>query len=283
MKNYKDYPYNQVCFKASHNSYDTAVYGISISQQLEKNCRGLELDIAQSSDRKKWSVAHNLRYFDNVDRQFARYLDELNTWSSKNSGHDVITVHLDLKLVIDESNTSSFPEQIDEYIQNNFDLAKIYCPSDLMGKKVSLAHGARTYGWPKLKELDNKFIFCLTGNDLFNPKQPAKTHYANTQPKKRLCFSDIRNNKNKKPSPGKHIYFNYDFRKVIPPRSKIDEKNWPDVIKPFVGKSDVITRGYLLNSKKSWDKALKSGFNILVTDEISEIWANVGSDPFKIL
>ena len=283
MSNYKDYPYNQVCFKASHNSYDTGVYDISITEQLDTDCRGLELDISQSSDGKSWSVAHNFRYFNDDRRQLARYLEELKNWSSENSGHDVITVHLDLKLVEDESNTSPFPEQIDQYIRDNFDENKIYQPGDLIGKRSSLAHAARTFGWPKLKELENKFIFCLTGNDVFNPRQPVKKLYAKTQPKERVCFTDNRKNKNQKPSPGQQIYFNYDFRRVIPPRSRIDEQNWTDILQGFVGNNDVITRGFLLNQKKNWDRALSAGFNILVTDEIDESWAKVGNSPFRIM
>ena len=283
MNNYKDYPYNQVCFKASHNSYEKKVYGISITQQLDKDCRGLELDIAQSPDGKKWSVEHSPDYFADPEKQLARYLEELSLWSANNSNHDVITIHLDLKLVNDESDTSSLPEEIDSYIKDNFDREKIYCPGDLMGRKVSLAHGARSNGWPKLKDLDGKFIFCLTGNDVLSLKQLAKSNYAKIQPKQRLCFTDLKKKKSQKPNPGKRIYFNYDFSDELPPRSKIDKKNWTKIIQSFVSKDDAILRTYLLNDKKRWERALKSGFNILVTDEIDEPWAKVGKTPFKIL
>ena len=287
MIDYKDLPYNKVCFKASHNSYDTSLYNISITQQIDKDCRGLELDISQSSDGNKWSVDHNLRYLNDDKKQLSRYLEELNSWSSDNLGHDVITIHLDLKSVEHKLDTYSFPQQIDLYIRDNFDETKIYKPGDLIGSRISLAHGARTFGWPKLKELDNKFIFCITGNGLFNGsfdrKEPAKKLYAKTTPKERLCFADVKKTKNQKPSPGQRIYFNYNFRRVIPPRSQINEEKWTEIIKDFVGRKDVITRGYLLNDKKRWNKALNSGFNILATDEIEENWAKVGQDPFSIL
>ena len=278
MKNPKDFPYNQVCFKASHNSYE--LKDISIARQIEKGCRGLELDIAQSADGKDWSVEHDNRYFSDPEKQLAWYLEKLNTWSRDNHNHDVITVHLDLKKVNFSSDTSTFPEEIDRYIRSNFNPAMIFCPQDLMGRKVSLAHGARTNGWPKLKDLDGKFIFCLTGNDFLNRKQLAKKNYAITQPKERLCFTDLRKKRGGKPNPGRTIYFNYNFEDGI---GKATDKGWTNIIKNFSGRNDVITRTFGLNNSKKWQRALDSGFNILVTDKINESWANVGKTPFKIL
>ncbi|MEM8723492.1 MAG: Ca2+-dependent phosphoinositide-specific phospholipase C [Cyanobacteria bacterium P01_G01_bin.39] len=279
MTDPKDFPYNQVCFKGSHNSYERD--GIAIAQQIEKGCRGLELDIAQSADGEDWSVEHDDKYFSDPEKQLAKYLAELNTWSIDNAGHDVITVHLDLKKANYKSNTSKFPEELDRYIRNNIDPARIFCPKDLMGKKVSLAHGARTYGWPKLKDLDGKFIFCLTGNDVLSLKQLAKKHYAATLPKERLCFTDLRKKRGGKPNPGRTIYFNYNFDDGP---IKISNKDWTKIIKNFAGKDDVITRTFGLNDRQKWQRALDSGFNILVTDNIDESWAKVSkSSPFKVL
>lgn len=278
LDNYKDYPYNQVCFKASHNSYEL---GISITQQIEKGCMGLELDIAQSADGQNWSVEHDKDYFSDPDKQLSRYLKELNTWSRDNPHHDVMTIHLDLKKVNFNSDTSTFPEEIDRYIRSNFDPAIIFCPQDLMGSKVSLADGARTNGWPKLKDLEGKFIFCLTGNDFLDRSQLAKKHYAATQPKERLCFTDLRKKRGTKPNPAKTIYFNYNFEDGI---GKATDKEWTNVIKKFSGKDDVITRTFGLNDDKKWQRALESGFNILVTDKIEESWAKVADfSCFKIL
>ena len=254
---------------------------MSITQQIEKGCRGLELDIAQSDDGKDWSVEHDDDYFSDPEKQLAKYLAELNTWSADNPNHDVITVHLDLKKTNYQSDTSTFPEEIDQYIRSNFDPVKIFTPRDLMGRKVSLADGAKSNGWPKLKDLDSKFIFCLTGNDVRSLEQLAKKHYATNLPKERLCFTDLRKKRDEQPNPSRTIYFNYNFDDGT---GKVSNKNWTKIIEKFAGRDDVITRTFGLNDRKKWQRALESGFNILVTDKIDESWAKVAkSSPFKVL
>ena len=285
MDKYQDYPYNQVCFKASHNSYEKG----PLSEQIKKGCRGLELDITQSSTDNKWSVDHSDKYFPEDDKQLAKYLEELATWSSSNSGHDLITVHLDLKKVIDRSKNSRFPQQIDKYISDHFPIEKIYQPKDLMQNKWGLSYGARENGWPKLKDLENRFIFCLTGDDIVNRtldlSQVVKRHYVNTKLKERICFADNRKRKSQhKLVPGQRIYFNYNFREHSAPRIRQKEENWTDAIKIYASQRDVIMRGFNIDKEKLWNQALEAGVNILATDKIDNSWAKVANDsPFKIL
>ncbi len=284
MNNYQDYSYNEVAFKASHNSYDKG----SLSEQIEKGCQGLELDIAQSLTDNKWSVDHSDKYFIEDDKQLAKYLEELEKWSFNNSGHDIVTVYLDLKKVVDRSRTSQFPQQIDQYIRNHFPENKIYQPKDLMQNKWGLAYAARENGWPKLKDLENRFIFCLTGDDIKNLKldlaQEVKRHYVNTKLRERICFADDRKRKLHKIFPGQRIYFNYNFREHPDPRIREREENWTDAIKMRAGQRDAITRGFGINKEEFWNKALETGFNVLATDQIDASWAKIADNsPFKIL
>jgi Phosphoinositide phospholipase C, Ca2+-dependent len=282
MSNYKDLLYHQASFKASHNSYERKE---SLAEQIDKyGCRGLELDISQSSDGSKWSVSHGLSY-NPQQKQFDEYLKELNDWSESKTGHDAITVHLDLKSIEkDFVRDKTFPSLLDSYILDNFDREKIFKPQELIRNGQSLSASTANGQWGKLSELENKFIFCLTGSgSIEEADETVKIIYATTNFPERLCFADVIRSQQEQPSSdlitrGNRIFFNYEFNQPTAP-TDID-KNWTDKIKLNAKNGNVILRTYTIKNKQQLELALQTGFNIISLDKIQEKWAKVGDDPF---
>lgn len=153
----------------------------------------MELDIAQSDDGLDWSVGHKGSY-DKHYRQLSGFLSDLAVWSKENDGHDVITLHLDLK----HTATKDFPDQLDAYLKDR--LPRIYTPGELMGSQETLALGAESNGWPFIEDLKNTFLVCVTGN-----KQDKQT-YAETAPKSRLCFADKDTDADENPSDPHRVF-----------------------------------------------------------------------------
>ncbi len=94
--------YNEVTFKASHNSYDRDE---TTHEQLDFHhedpsrcgCRGLEFDIWRHSDEKEkfFTVSHTQILTEGPP--LAWYLGLLLSWHLNNPGHDVILITLDIK------------------------------------------------------------------------------------------------------------------------------------------------------------------------------------------
>lgn len=262
--------YNEVCMKASHNSYqknETIIEQLTWYDENKFNCgcRAIELDISQSKYSKDWSVGHTDSY-DVHCRQLSQFLSDLMSWSNNNPNHNVITIHLDLKHIA----TDNFPSDLDQYIKEHFPV-KIYTPGELIGNSVNLSQGAVNNGWPIIDELKGKFIICLTGDS------NAKATYANTLPKERLCFADKDANLDIEPKDSNRVFFNFHIYH--------DERDkWIETIKKCAGKPNKIIRTYIANSKENWVDCLSSGCNLIATDKISNhTWAKVGNNPFERL
>src|SRR5690554_4954576 len=94
--------YDQVCFKASHNSYERKEQPAWLhldhdpDRPFDGRCRGLEFDLVQSSHKWDWCIAHDGRY-DCDKPRLSTILTDLDLWTSANEDHDPLTVHLDLK------------------------------------------------------------------------------------------------------------------------------------------------------------------------------------------
>jgi hypothetical protein len=269
---YGSFRYNEVSMKAAHNSYQRDEILVdqlawSASQPYQAGCRALELDISQSKNTNMWPVGHDDSYEKDY-RQLSQFLNELSVWSSRNTMHDVITVHLDLKPV-----EPGFPQKLDNYIRNNLHvgvITNVYRPGELMHNEPTLAAGAEKFGWPTLDQLRGRFIFCVTGN------QQAKDSYARTSPRERLCFADVDvsdENKNN-PQSDACVFFNYNLYS--------DNKGiWGPVFRRLAGTRKVILRGYVLNGESLWKAAIESGCHLLATDKIRNYKrAAVGSTPF---
>jgi len=260
--------YDKISMKGSHNSYDrkenlTAQITWNDKIPYDCGCGAVELDISQSSDGKSWSVGHMPGYRKDF-RQLEGFLGDLEFWSGNNPGHDVITLHLDLKLTA----TTNFPDQLDQYIQESFTNVKVYTPGMLMGNASTLSQGALENGWPTLDSMNEQFIICLTGD----PSDKEK--YATTNPKDRLCFADKDTDPDEMPNDEHRVFFNFHIYHS-------ERENWMKTFKACADKSNVITRAYTANSEDNWNDCLGSHCNIIATDKISNYeWAKVGNSRF---
>ena len=277
--NQNDLKYNDVCFKASHNSYDRDE---SLAEQLtfhsadpsNAGCSGIELDIVQKSDAWQWSVSHGGSYSSDPDKQFSAYLKQVKSWMDQNPGHRVIEVHIDIKNT--PMSNEQFPQQIDNYIQQVFtDRNRVFQPNALIGNYDDLVQGAQATSWPTLGELEGKIIFCFTGNET------RKAIYARTDPKARLCFSDIYQETNPPQYPdfnsGTRVFLNYHLYQKY-----YDE--WFPQLQRIAKEQGFISRGYVLNSQDIWTKAQNAALNIMATDKVSgHSWAQNGDYPFRKL
>ena len=268
--------YDQLAFKASHNSYQRDEDLLeqlqwNDSQRYDGGCRGVELDITRHSDdsggasESYFQVSHSKG---GEGTTLASYLALLKTFHSADLVHDPIFVTLDIKS--EEGSKSKFPGEIDTYLRTWFDEAWIFTPGEIMAEGQDLAEAVRKKGWPFLSDVKGKFFFCLSGNNDW------KSHYSKTSPEDRLCFADFDVDDTTEPGSvtstyrvvaNVHLYSdNYD--------------NWKKLI-PSLRARRLLVRGYLLNASGIWGQAQKSGVNVLATDKVSDHeWALVGNEPF---
>jgi len=287
---YHDLRYHEVSFKASHNSYEReeapcfTQLAWTEGRPHVAGCRGLELDIQQSPSNWAWSVAHIGGYSGSADTQLATYLRALVWWSEENRGHDVVTVLLDLKDT--HFADREFPVYLDRYILDAMPRQRIFAPGDLMQGTDDLVSAVRTGGWPRLNDLGGRFIFCLSGNE------ERKATYAATDPARRLCFADVGMKPFSDPPRdevrGDRVFYNFKLSDSYFVQDgydgvAADQTNTILVatLEWFQQQQGLITRGYDLNTKESWQRAHRFGVNMLSTDKVDRHpWARVGDLPF---
>jgi Phosphoinositide phospholipase C, Ca2+-dependent len=288
---YDDLKFNEVQFKASHNSYHgKPPLGTQLRWNSENpaslGCRGLELDIAQSEDLKSFSVSHSLGYQSEEKEQFGKHLEALAQWSQHTPGHDVVLVTIDIKRCRDRN---SFPGIFDKYISRHFEKSRLFTPGKLMAGDFGLVKSVNENGWPTLGEMRNKFVFVLSGCWLGDGER-TKSRYATTDIKKRLCFSDrtIAHGTNSiSIANGNRIFLNFAMagarsftdNEVLDGKFTSEEIN--RLFKFISGTQGFVTRGFGLNKPKDWRVAKKVGVNVMATDALdSGKWATVGQAPF---
>jgi hypothetical protein len=271
--------YNDLQQKGAHNSYQRKE---DIHQQLAFNsakpfqggCRALEVDFARHSD-----ITHgrSANYFQVTHDQggtgtpLAAYLGYLLSFHLAAPMHDPVFVTLCIKS--SQGNKKVFPDEFDTYIREWFDASFLLTPGQLMQGNATLGSSVGRSGWPDLCDIKGQFIFCLSGTESW------KSLYARTAPKSRLCFADrdiTDTTTAVKPS-------EFDHRIVANMNLFSDDvATWRDFV-PQLRQRNVLVRGYVLNSKSLWNKALNASVNILATDEVSDhSWAKVGPNAFKI-
>lgn len=262
--------YNEVSFKASHNSYDrdeTLVEQLhwDARDPAQGGCRGLELDINQSDEGNYWSVGH-VGGYSSSERQLSQFLNELRVWAEQDHRHDVVTLYLDLKEVHE-----GFEDGLDQYISQYLS-RPIYRPGELMGGQSSVPNGARTYGWPTLESLRGKFIIVISGDS------DAKLAYSNDNPRERLCFADKDRDQDEAPESNTRVFFNYHLYEN-------DQDEWGPVFEGQATNPASVCRGYVINEGDFWGEVLAAGCNILATDRVKgHGWAKVNSAaPFTQL
>jgi hypothetical protein len=270
----------QIIFKASHNSYDR---NESIQQQLTFNpstpyncgCTGLELDIwrhssnftpGQSISDKYFTVAHTTP----GNKKLSTYLSDILSWHRDNPNHDVVLITLDIKST--NGGYSDFNDAIDTYLKCYFGEDLIFKPHQLMrDSNLSLCENVIKHGWPTLSssELNNKFIFCLSGNSDW------KSEYAKTKLNLRYCFSDEDTSASDSnvhpPQSGNIVFFNFHV-------FNSDHNVWMNTIPPFADKN-MITRTYVSDSPENWNNCIKANVSAIATNKVSNHrWAKVADD-----
>lgn len=272
--------YDQIIFKASHNSYDRDE---SLSEQLTFNnntpsdggCMAIELDIWRHSSAYIPDESISDNYFTVAhttpgNKKLSGYLNQILIWHNNNHNHNPVLIYLDIKS--SKNGYNNFHNEIDTYLKCYFSENIIFKPGKLFtDPNKSLCENVVNNGWPEINSPDmrNKFIFCLSGN------KDWKTEYANTDLKERYCFSDQSKSDNdpnvKPPTNGNFVFFNfhiYNKHKDV----------WMKTIPPFTDKR-LITRTYLSNSETNWNNCIKANVSAIATDKINNHkWAKVSNN-----
>ena len=268
--NVQQLPLQNIVFKASHNSYDRDE---TLGQQLTFNandayqcgCRGLELDIWRHSSNQMnpgyFTVGHT---FTDNNTNLSVYLSQILAWHNSNQNHDLVWVMLDIKS--SDGDSSTFPDEIDNYLSTYLGSDKIANPKLLFPDFVDgsyLSDLVAQHGWPLLGTFTNKFIFCLSGTEEW------KNVYVNQYPSKRLCFTDS----------GDVSLLTKQNQRVVYNVESGDEKQ--SNFQTLQAKN-IFIRVYDTDSEKDWDTATQMGANMLATDKVSNHdWAEVSSSsPF---
>jgi len=269
-EDYLDLAYSRAAFKASHNSYHKAE---PLTTQIAWNptdpsnggCRGLELDIHRNRELNEWSVSHTGGYDAEPAKQLGHYLRLLREWAEVSPDHDPITVHLDIK---NAGKVTSGADALDKYIDSHLGSDRLFIPRALLGSSSDLVTQASA-GWPTIRQLRGRFLFCLSGNEGW------KRRYSQMQLGSRLCFSDLILDADSPPpraNSGSRVFLNLgDF----PPLTLKTALRWISERPGFV------SRVYNINSAGAWRRVQGQGANIIATDQVrGGGWATVGATPF---
>lgn len=268
--------FSDVTMKASHNTYDINWPLVSMKASggwtfpvYEAGCRAVELDIGQYGGpdpgrQMQWSVQHGGDYRLH-NRQLSQFLAELRGWSDANRDHDVVTIFICLKGIVDRG---PFPDLLDRYLAQFLcgnDLDRLYRPADLLSGsgQSDLRAAAKKKGWATLDEVRGRFLLVMTGF------HASLAHYA-AVPKDRLGFACI-DCTDDEVSPAQYIdgkpnqlFLNYhlfgDHRKT-----------WVPACKAFRDDPSVLFRGYLVQDGW-WNAAVDAGIHMLATDNITHSW-----------
>lgn len=263
--------YDEVMFKASHNSYERDEK--PISEQLswsarnpwQAGCRGLELDLHESPFLWLWSVHHSGSYTGRTDMQLGEYLHHLRRWSMLHTGHDVVTVTLDLKSSTRDAR--QFPRYLDLLVDECLGRDLLFTPAGLQGDAASLVDGARS-GWPTLGQLRGRFVLCLSGDER------TKRAYARSGTDRR-CFADMdvrEGDPRPDPTDGDRVFFNVDVTA---------DWDWTGLLRELSGRPGFVCRAYVVNDASLWARVQSTGANIVTTDKVrNHHWAAVGDTPF---
>jgi len=170
--------YNQVAFKATHNSYwvdrDNVVelYASGtqeriLDQLLFEGVRGLELDLHSDATDHMFDVYHTDKHSNSLCAPLDECLKQLMVFQHTLPEHDPVTVVLELKEIAGSPFDSSHTiEDLDATLERYLG-QYMFRPRDLMARcpgAGSIRECLRSTGWPTLDTLRGKFIFTVIGN-----------------------------------------------------------------------------------------------------------------------
>ncbi len=170
--------YNEVAFKATHNSYwvkrdnvvEAAATGTEeriLDQLLFEGVRSIEIDIHSASQPGVFDVYHT----DKTSNSFCAPLDEclkqLMLFQNALPDHDPVTVVLELKEIVGSPFDSSHTIQDLDLTLDRYLGTHLYRPRDLMstcGNTGTIRDCLKRAGWPTLDAMRGKFVFAVIGN-----------------------------------------------------------------------------------------------------------------------
>ncbi len=173
--------YNQVYQVATHNSYwvkraktheifATGTQERILDQLFFDHARGLEIDIHKIKGRKgQWAVYHTSRSKNVFCQNFTDFLKQLQQFQYALPQHEVVTVVLELKEILDYNfDDSHTPADLDSLLEAYVG-PYLFRPADLMKRcpgKTNLCDCAASSAniWPTIEELRGKVIFLVLGN-----------------------------------------------------------------------------------------------------------------------
>lgn len=274
-----DTPYNQLAFKASHNSYESPysmhqLLSWDPAQPQRFGCRGLEIDFTRHSDH---SLGHSIGYFQVTHEQggsgipLAYYLGQLLSYHLNHPHHDPVFVTLCIKS--EDGSINPFPTEMDNYLRTWFYAPAIFTPQRMLVPGMDLFESVQeAQGWPAAGELRNHFFLCLSGTEAW------KAFYAESDIGERLCFAD-KDFPDDQPNPA---FFRSGNRIVANMHVLTADFPYWEVAIAELHRAFMLVRGYVVNSAELWEKARAAHLNVIATDEVEgHTWAKVGSEPFE--
>jgi len=277
--------WNEVCFKAAHNSVDRAE---PIPRQLDWDpavphdggCRGVELDIVMDPSRTgpgdDWvfGVQHGGAFKASSPR-----LDEclrlVRAWSTAHPGHDPIAIHIDIKVEATLGDDADFCAKIDACLDRELERERIFTPQDLRRRHGSLLEAIDARGWPTVETLRDKFIIVFSGGDLDGPVGRRRRAYLE---KGHIAFVDL-DQRAAGASGGdecdiRNPYYNEGNRVFL--NVELGRKDWTRLAREG-SKRGFMVRVWKANDAESWKRSLDARIHIVSTDRITgSPWATVG-------
>lgn len=259
--------YDEVAFKASHNSIDrlsgmrwrdSIDHQLSGTGGLSEPCRALELDLVQEPDRFEWTVKHGVN---DEGPRLRDVLEVIAAWADRpeNDDHPVVTIHLDLKN--DPMEHTAFALAIDRLLSTVLGGGRIYAPGAVIGPHQDLVRGARGGGWATFAELRGFFVFCLSGAG------ERKMRYARHVSRARLCFADYPGSRGA-PKRGHRVFANLF----------VEAGGYRENLARVKRRPGFVARGYNIVHRRTWDTSVEGGANILSGDILDSDDLSLGGD-----
>ena len=265
-----DLRYNQVCQKASHNSYhhDQDIQ----TQVLQHQVQTLEFDAhlrspgvvsRENAPPGDWFVYHWAKDPFTNCRLLSDCFHQLRAYHDAHPEHQVITIFFDVNELRAPGHARA-----DFYalIRRSFPAGAVLGPPDFMAacpgaKSLQEAVTNPGCGWPRLQDLQGKFMMVVAGGDqLFRA--------AGYDPLRDLVFLAEYHTEAKNIHRYPDCIF-FNFRGPLGFARAVQEAGF-------------VSRAYVLNSPEDYQQARKNGAHLLATDKIDIRkfpWTALSSDP----
>jgi len=257
--------YGDVQQKSSHNSYlrDETI----LEQFTNQNITSFELDIHNGdpglnifgenyAENGDFYVYHDsLPSFGNMGSEthyphLSNGLADIVTINAQNPNHDVITLHIDIKDVLDSGNGLG-PEDLDRLLREQLG-DMLYTPDSLMsGTGSDTLAGAfnANGGMPSLNDLEGQVMIVLTGSD-----EALASYNGLEDPVAFISANPNFEDGNFVPDPNA-VFYNIPMDEIDHAEQILDD--------------DYILRAYGANDAESYQAALDAGVHHIGTDYIS--------------